>query len=408
MPIYRFSKTIGLVRDIRAYLGLEAGTTRGKTPDEVRARQAQRLKTARQTIKKTRRQLARREKQQRAQVQRLEKQQRAQAQRLKTARQTIKKTRRQLARREKQQRAQVQRLKTARQTIKKTRRQLARREKQLERLDVRTSFSGGPSSTGSAALGALPDFLIIGTEKGGTTFLYWKLCQHLYVEPAHEKELHFFDTPLWFKKGVSWYRSQFPAPAWRDGRKVITGEASPYYLFHPFSPLRASKLLPDAKLIAILRNPVDRAYSAYNDKVSTGHESLSFEAALAEEENRTAGELEKMLSDERYYSRNLRVYSYLSRGIYVDQLQRWHKHFHPDQLLVLSSEDLFANPDGSVERVQEFLDLPKSDTNITLPAEKRNSRSYSPMAASTRQRLEQFFEPHNQRLYEYLGIDFGW
>jgi Sulfotransferase domain len=397
LPTYRFSKTVDLIRGVRAFLGIETGATRGNTPDDIRRKQAQRLEAARQTTKETRRQLRQKERRRRGQAQRLE-----------VARQTIKETRRQLRQEERRRRGQARRLEVARQTIKKTRRQLARREKQLERREVRNSYIEGPGSTGNAALGALPDFLIIGTEKGGTTFLYWKLCQHPYVEPAHEKELHFFDTRLWFKKGVGWYRSQFPAPAWRDGRKVITGEASPYYLFHPFSPRRASNLLPDAKLIALLRNPVDRAYSAYNDKVSTGHESLSFEAALAEEENRTAGELEKMLSDERYYSRNLRVYSYLSRGIYLDQLQRWYEHFNPDQLLVLKSEALFADPDGSVERVHEFLDLPKSDTNITLPTEERNSRSYSPMAPSIRERLEQFFEPHNQRLYEYLGVDFGW
>ena len=257
-------------------------------------------------------------------------------------------------------------------------------------------------------LGALPDFLIIGTEKGGTTFLYWTLSQHSYVEPATEKELHFFDTRHWFEKDVSWYLSQFPAPTRRDGQKVITGEASPYYLFHPFSPRRASTILPNVKLIALLRNPVDRAYSAYNDKAAAGQEPLSFEEALAEEEKRTAGELEKMFSDERYYSSNLRIYAYRSRGIYVEQLQRWHKYFAPDQLLVLKSEDLFADPIGTVESVQQFLNLPKRDMSIPSSAEERNSRSYSPMAPATRQRLEQFFEPHNQRLYEYLGVDFGW
>ena len=257
-------------------------------------------------------------------------------------------------------------------------------------------------------LGALPDFLIIGTEKGGTTFLYWTLSQHSYVEPATEKELHFFDTDRWFKKSVGWYRSQFPAPARRDGQSVITGEASPYYLFYPHSARRVAETIPQAKLIALLRNPVDRAYSAYNRQVRSRTESLDFEEALAEEEKRTAGELEKMFSDERYYSSNLRIYAYRSRGIYVDQLQRWHKYFAPDQLLVLKSEDLFADPIGTVESVQQFLNLPKRDMSIPSSAEERNSRSYSPMAAATRQRLEQFFEPHNQRLYEYLGVDFGW
>jgi hypothetical protein len=307
---------------------------------------------------------------------------------------------------------QAQKLKAARQTITKTRRQLAQKEQQLNQLRTPTSAKGGSKTTGKAKSpierGALPDFLIIGTEKGGTTFLYWTLCEHPYVEPAAEKEVDFFAADKWSKKGVGWYRSQFPAPAWRDGQKIITGEATPYYLFYPFSPRRTSITVPNAKLIALLRNPVDRAYSSYNRQVRTGRERLDFEEALAEEEKRTAGELEKMLSDESYYSRSTRRYGYLSRGIYVDQLQRWHKHFAPNQLLVLRSEDLFEDPQGTVELVHEFLALPKCDMNITLTKRKRNRRTFQPMAAATRQRLEQFFEPHNRRLYEYLGVDFDW
>jgi Sulfotransferase domain len=345
LPIYQFSKTVGLLRDIRGFLRIEAGTTRGNTPDDIRRKQARKLEAARRTIEETRK-------------------------------------------------------------------QLAQKERQLDQRGIRTPGSEALTSTRKAEsrieFGALPDFLIIGTEKGGTTFLYWTLCQHPYVEPATEKELHFFDTRKWFKRDVGWYRSQFPAPTRRDGQKVITGEASPYYLFHPFSPRRASTILPNVKLIALLRNPVDRAYSAYNHKAAAGQEPLSFEEALAEEEKRTAGELEKMLADERYYSSSLRKYAYRSRGIYVDQLQRWHKYFAPNQLLVLKSEDLFADPVGTVGIVHQFLNLPKRDMSIPSSAEERNSRSYSPMAPATRQRLEQFFEPHNQRLYEYLDVDVGW
>jgi Sulfotransferase domain len=370
---YRFSRVVRLGRGIRAFLCLEAGTTRGKTPDERRIMQVEEFKAARQTIKKIRRELARKDQQREAQAQRLE---------------------------------------TARQTIKKTRRELARKDQQLDQRKARTGRNGDSNSRRNVEstidVGALPDFLIIGTEKGGTTFLYYALCEHPYIEPATEKEVHFFDTRKWFDKGGGWYQSQFPGPAWKDGRRIITGEASPYYLFHPFVPRRISSILPGAKLIALLRNPVDRAYSAYIDKVSAGQEILSFEDALAEEENRTAGELEKMLADERYYSSNLRVYAYRARGIYVDQLQRWHEYFSPDQLLVLRSEDLFTDPVGTVQTVHKFLDLPKYDANVTLPEERRNSRMYSPMTPETRERLEQFFEPHNRRLYDYLGVDFHW
>jgi Sulfotransferase domain len=373
LPTYRISKTVNLVRGIRAFLGIEMGATYGNTPEDIRRKQAQRLEAARRTIKETRGQLAQ-------EVQR--------------------------------RREQEEKLEAARRKIRKTRRQLGRKERRLKEREVRISAIEGSNSTTGArshkGSGALPDFVIIGAEKAGTTFLYWQLCQHPYVEPAAEKELHFFDSPKWSNRDVRWYRSQFPPPAWRDGQKVITGEASPYYLFHPTSPFRASETMPDVKLIALLRNPVDRAYSAYNHKVAAKWEPLSFEEALAEEEKRTAGELERMLSDDSYYGRNIRVHAYRSRGIYVDQLQRWHEHFPRDQLLVLKSEDLFADPIETVETVHEFLDLPKSELEATILTTKRNRRTRRPMAPTTRQRLEQFFEPHNQRLYEYLGVDFDW
>jgi Sulfotransferase domain len=302
---------------------------------------------------------------------------------------------------------QAKKLKAIRPRIGNKRQQLAQKQ-EIDQLKVRTSARGNSKTTvkaeGGTELGSLPDFLIIGTEKGGTSTLYWTLCQHPHVEPATKKEVHFFDSHRWFEKGVGWYRSQFSAPTWRDGRKVITGEATPYYLLHPFSPGRASTTVPDAKLIALLRNPIDRAYSAYRQRVKRGQESLSFEEALEVEEERTSGELEKMLADETYHNRVYPWYAYRARGIYVDQLKRWHEHFDPDQLLVLKSEDYFADPIGLVGRVHAFLGLPKSDIVI----ESRKKRPYQPMDPATRRRLEGFFKPHNRRLYEYLGVDFGW
>jgi hypothetical protein len=344
LPHYRFRKTISLVRSIQVYLRIEAGAARGNTPDDIQRTQ--------------------------------------------------------------------KKLKAARQEIRKQRRQLAQAEQQIDRLKMRTSLKEGTKRGGKGKDGpkggSLPDFLIIGAEKGGTTFLYWALCQHPCVEAATEKELHFFDTPKWLKKGIGWYQAQFPAPMRKDGRTTITGEASPYYLFHHLAPYRASITVPNTKLIALLRNPVDRAYSAYRHRVRNGEEDLSFEEALEVEQERTSGELEKLLSDESYRSRAYAKYTYRLRGIYVEQLKRWHEHFDPDQLLVLRSEDLFTNPVGSLRRVQGFLDLPKHDIDITASMKGRNKGQSQPMASSTRRRLEDFFEPHNRKLYDYLGVDFGW
>jgi hypothetical protein len=229
------------------------------------------------------------------------------------------------------------------------------------------------------------------------------------VEAATTKEMHFFDTPKWLNKGIGWYQAHFPASTWEDGRRIITGEASALYLFHPHAPFRASMTVPNTKLMAVLRNPVDRAYSAYRQRVLAGRENLSFEEALEAEQERASGELEKLVADDRYHSRACTKYTYRLRGIYAEQLERWHGHFDREQLLVLRSEDLFVNPTGTLECVYEFLGLPKHDLDTTAALNKRNEGGYEqPMNPITRRQLEEYFEPHNQRLYEYLGEDFGW
>lgn len=253
--------------------------------------------------------------------------------------------------------------------------------------------------------GVLPDFLIIGTQKGGTTFLYNVLRRHPHFKAAVDKEIHFFDTPK-FRRGVDWYRTHFPQQQRRNGQRVITGEASPYYLFYPLAARRVAETIPQAKLIALLRNPVDRAYSDYQHKLRQGNEALSFNEALKVEEERLRGEKEKILADESYRSINFRRYSYLSRGIYVDQLEEWHRYFDPEQLLILESQDFFDRPSETLDLVVRFLGLPELAIEISGG---RNEGGYSnPIDSETRRWLQEYYEPHNKRLYEYLGVDFGW
>lgn len=300
-------------------------------------------------------------------------------------------------------------LRSALEEVEKQRKLLGKQNREITRLKMKLSTVDGSARgarKGSAAAGqtgALPDFLIIGAQKCGTTFLYHLLCQHRYVEPAATKEVHFFDTN--FDRGVEWYRSRFSPPTQEDGRKVLTGESSPYYIYHPHAARRAAQVVPGARLIALLRNPVDRAFSDYNHKAREGRESLSFEEAIAAEEERLRGEKEKMLADESYHSPNFRKFSYLSRGIYVDQLKEWRGYFDEEQLLVLKSEDFFEDPQADFERVLEFLGLPPWETGV---AGERNEGEYERMSPATRQRLEDYFEQHNKRLYDFLGVDLGW
>jgi len=260
-------------------------------------------------------------------------------------------------------------------------------------------------------LRVLPDFVIIGAQKCGTSSLYSYVTQHPWVAPCSEKEVHFFDMNVHFCLGLEWYRAHFISSMYKSyvkrahGYELITGEATPYYLFYPHAPERIFQVLPKAKLIALLRNPVDRAYSHYHHQFQRGRETLSFEDAIAAEPERLSGEREKILADESYDSFNHAHYSYLGRGLYVEQLQAWEKWFPREQMLVLESEKFFADPAIGMKRVWQFLQL--SDWS---PGgyKKFNVGSYQNMNNATRRRLLEYFALHNQRLFEYLGVTFAW
>ncbi len=269
----------------------------------------------------------------------------------------------------------------------------------------------------------LPDFLIIGAQRAGTTTLYTYLRRHPDVtgpRPADasitwHKELHFFDENFW--RGSDWYRAFFPLEMrrWamaRLGRDLVPGEGTPYYMFHPAVPARAAAAVPDVRVIALLRNPVERAYSHYQLMVKTGREQLSFEEAIDAEPERLAG-LEDALMAERpsfgpdgsRIHQHHRHHAYVSRGLYADQLERWLEHFPREQLLVLRSEDFLARPDEGFGQVFDFLRLRPWKVR---DYEARNTGAYAPIEPELRARLEERFAEPNARLAELLGRDFGW
>lgn len=277
----------------------------------------------------------------------------------------------------------------------------------MKRAIRRTIFSGWRVPTAPVRL--LPDFIIIGAQRCGTTSLYFYLTKHPCIVPAFTKEVHFFDKN--FVKGVAWYRAHFPSFSYRTyveqirKQNLVTGEATPYYIFHPAAPKRISEVVPEVKLIALLRNPVDRAYSHYQYEVRRGRETLSFEDAIGREVERLSGERERILRDGSYYSFNHQRYSYLSRGIYMDQLRTWIGLFPKEQMLILKSGDFYADPPTMLGRILEFLNLPSWELK---EYKTYNRASYPRMNAVTRKRLIDYFNPHNQRLYEYLGMSLDW
>lgn len=255
----------------------------------------------------------------------------------------------------------------------------------------------------TASLRGLPSILIIGAQKSGTTSLFNYLVQHPDVLPPLSKEVHYFD--LQYDRGDKWYRGRFPF-AHRLDRGALTLDASPYYLAHPLVPARAAQLLPGAKLVAVLRDPVERALSHYQHEVRAGRESLSFAEAIEREAERLAGEEERLQSEPRYYSFAHHRHSYTRRGVYIEQLRRWVQHFPRSQLLVLQSERLFRDPAAATAAVHDFLGLSASPLERYEPFLQGN---YDPaMPEELKTRLVTYFEPYNRELYQWLGEEFDW
>lgn len=255
----------------------------------------------------------------------------------------------------------------------------------------------------------LPDFLIIGAARSGTTSLYQYLTQHPLVIPGVGKEVYFFDKK--FDKGINWYKSFFPTKLSKSRlekklkRNCITGEATPRYLYHPHTPKRVFDLIPTVKLIVLLRNPIDRAYSHYQMEAKQDNNELPFEEAIEQEEKRIMDDMKKMERDENFYSINFYRKSYLTRGIYVDQLKRWFEYFPREQFLILKSEDFYSKTPEVYQQVLDFLNLPKFELNSFKPY---RMRKHSSISEETRKKLVDYFRPYNEQLYELLDRNFGW
>ncbi|WP_204013042.1 sulfotransferase [Sphaerimonospora thailandensis] len=264
-----------------------------------------------------------------------------------------------------------------------------------------------------------PDFLLIGAKRGGSTSLYYALLEHPNIIPLfpsadllpkanHTKGVHFFDSN--YQRGMRWYRSYLPSKAARSraarraGGPVITGEGSPYYLYHPLAAQRAARDVPDARILLILRDPVERTFSHYRERVRAGAEQLSFEDALAAEAERTAGEEQRLISDPAYYSYAHEQQSYMAQSEYDLALRRWFDHFPADRFHVVSSEEFYRDQQRVCDEVAAFLGLP----HAPLPDAGKvwNPAPQAEFATSIRHRLIEHFAPHNAALEKMLDRSF--
>lgn len=247
-----------------------------------------------------------------------------------------------------------------------------------------------------------PDFLIIGVQKGGTNSLWHYLQQHPQIVFPKKYDLHYFDD--FYQNGFEWYKEQFPFIDDVNGK--LAGEVTPYYIFHPLAIQRIKYHLPTVKLILLLRNPIDRAYSHFQMQIRHRNEvETDFEVAIAKEEQRIKGEAEKIMSQLGYNSFPYRALSYLSRGLYYHQLVRLYSEFDSKQVLILKSENLFCNAEAELKKIYAFLEI---DCCLPQNLEPLNVGVYSEMSASTRAKLEEYYREDNHKIINLLGNEFAW
>lgn len=222
-------------------------------------------------------------------------------------------------------------------------------------------------------MGKLPDFLIIGEMKCGTTALYKYVTEHPQIEPAKRKELAFFN--IHFNKGVRWYQHQFP-----NHPKHLTGEASGYLKF-PDVARKVAGVIPHVKLIVILRNPVDRVYSHYHMHVKKRRIAMPFEKAIQT------------------------IPGYLDQGKYAWKLKKWMEIFPDNQFLIIQNETLNKTPQKTMNGVFRYLGLHDFSVNVH---KKYNTQNYTNIHPQTRKWLINYYKPYNNELYELLNKKFDW
>jgi len=259
--------------------------------------------------------------------------------------------------------------------------------------------------------GALPDLLIIGTMKAGTTTLFRMLCEHPGFVPPMAKEIQFFNNPINFARGTDWYRAHFPSAGRLRrvgetlGYRAITGEATPA-MFIPMYAENAARVVPHARLVVTLRNPVDRAYSHYQHMRRYAlPERNDFATAIERDLEWYRQGLELTPGNYRREASRLLSGSYVRRGHYAQQIEHWLRFFPRESFLFLDFDRWVGRPQDAANRVARFAGLPEHE----FAPQRANAGGYShPMPERCRELLTEHYRPHNRRLFELLGEDWGW
>jgi len=247
-----------------------------------------------------------------------------------------------------------------------------------------------------------PNFLIIGAQKCGTTSLFHFLSQHPDLNLPSVKEIQFFS--LEYSKGWKWYKNQFPENPFF--RRKLKGEASPYYLFHPLVASRVATHLPKIKLIVMLRNPVDRAYSHFWHERKHKTENVeNFETALELESERILEDEKALRAGKLQQSSAHQNFSYINRGFYAKQIEEWLRFFPLSQMLFIKSEDFFYDPVSELVKVYSFLGVKETLPTHLSP---QNMNSYPLLKEKMRKKIVPLFEEDTNKLTLLIGEKFRW
>jgi hypothetical protein len=246
-----------------------------------------------------------------------------------------------------------------------------------------------------------PSFFILGVQKGGTSSLHKYLSESEDLFFPQKKELHYFDA--YFKNGMSWYLNNFKLA--ENSKLKYSGEATPYYIFHPYIAKRIHSSFPDSKFIILFRNPIDRAFSHYQMSVRRGLEKRTFEDAIKDESWCIFKQRVRMVFNKGFNLKHAEK-SYISRGLYYKQLKRWLGYFPKENFLFLKSENLFSNPQPEINKVCEFLKISKFEIK---DYELVNQGNYADqIKEETKNRLEKFFANDTKKLEKITNMKFKW
>ena len=263
------------------------------------------------------------------------------------------------------------------------------------------------------------DFLVVGAQKAGTSSLFSFLSLHPQCGFGSTKEIHYFDTN--YEKGETWYHNHFDRKKTTDKKYF---EVTPSYIYHPWVPERISAYNNKIKLIVVLRDPIERAYSAWNMWRIAHHEKKEFYLKHFSENPREhrkpyldlfhkddfpsfneiiLDEIEALMKTEKYSTPD-----FVQRGIYAQQLENFYKYFSRDQLLVINSQDLMSSKIQELKRIEQFLGISSFDWPKKKLANNHVRGYESSVDADSLSVLQKFYKPYNEDLFKLLGTDLGW